>query len=80
MLLARSIRGYGKTILLDHGQDVITMYSHMDSLVVNPGETVKGGQVIGAVGDTGLTDQTILHFEVRVGTNAKEENPLRWLK
>lgn len=80
VLLARSIRGYGKTILIDHGQDVVTMYAHLDTIRVNPGDLVKGGQNIGAVGDTGLTESPILHFEVRVGTNAQEDNPLKWLK
>jgi len=80
ILLARSIRGYGKTILIDHGQDVVTMYAHLESIGVNPGDMVKGGQTIGAVGDTGLTESPILHFEVRVGSNAQEDNPLKWLK
>jgi len=80
VLLARSIRGYGKTILIDHGQDVVTMYAHLDSIGVNPGDMVKGGQTIGAVGDSGLTDIPVLHFEVRVGSNAREDNPMKWLQ
>ena len=80
VLLARSIRGYGKTILIDHGQDVVTMYAYLDSIQVNPGDMVKGGQTIGLVGETGLTNVPAVHFEVRVGTNAQEDNPLKWLK
>ena len=80
VLLARSIRGYGKTILIDHGQDVVTMYAYLDSIKVNPGDMVKGGQTIGLVGETGLTNVPAVHFEVRVGTNAQEDNPLKWLK
>ena len=80
VLLARSIRGYGKTILIDHGQDVVTMYAFLDSIKVNPGDMVKGGQMIGLVGETGLTNVPAVHFEVRVGANAQEDNPLKWLK
>jgi len=80
VLLARSIRGYGKTILIDHGQDVVTMYAYLDSIKVNPGDMVKGGQMIGLVGETGLTNVPAVHFEVRVGTNAQEDNPIKWLK
>jgi murein DD-endopeptidase MepM/ murein hydrolase activator NlpD len=80
VLLARSIRGYGKTILIDHGQDVVTMYAYLDSIKVNPGDMVKGGQMIGLVGETGLTNVPAVHFEVRVGANAQEDNPLKWLK
>ncbi|HAX98587.1 MAG TPA: hypothetical protein DCY12_06800 [Candidatus Atribacteria bacterium] len=80
VLLARSIRGYGKTILIDHGQDVVTMYAYLDSIQVNPGDMVKGGQTIGLAGETGLTNVPAVHFEVRVGTNAQEDNPIKWLK
>ncbi len=80
VLLARSIRGYGKTILIDHGQDVVTMYAYLDSIQVNPGDMVRGGQTIGLAGETGLTNVPAVHFEVRVGTNAQEDNPIKWLK
>ena len=44
------------------------------------GQRVKGGEVIGAVGDTGLVERPLLHFEVRVGSSAREEDPLKWLR
>ncbi len=80
VILARSIRGYGRTILLEHGSDVITMYAHLDEIRCSPGEIVRGGQVIGTVGDSGLAERPMVHFEVRVGTDAREENPLIWLQ
>ncbi|HXL01937.1 MAG TPA: peptidoglycan DD-metalloendopeptidase family protein [Candidatus Atribacteria bacterium] len=79
VILAQTLRGYGKTILLDHG-DVITMYAHLSEIKVEGGQKVKGGEVIGTVGDTGLTERPLLHFEVRVGSSAREEDPLKWLK
>lgn len=80
VILAQSVRGYGKTIILDHGQDIVTVYAHLQELKVGSGQEVKEGQVIGLVGDTGLVDGPTLHFEVRVGKKAKEENPLQWLE
>lgn len=80
VILAQNVRGYGKTIILDHGQDIVTVYAHLQELKVGSGQEVKEGQVIGLVGDTGLVDGPTLHFEVRVGKKAKEENPLQWLE
>lgn len=79
VILAQTLRGYGKTILLDHG-DIITMYAHLSEIKVEGGQKVKGGEVIGAVGDTGLVERPLLHFEVRVGSSAREEDPLKWLR
>jgi len=79
VILAQTLRGYGKTILLDHG-DIITMYAHLSEIKVRGGQRVKGGEVIGAVGDTGLVERPLLHFEVRVGSSAREEDPLKWLR
>ncbi len=80
VLLAQDIRGYGKTIVLEHGQDVVTVYAHLQEMKVAAGQEVKGGEVIGLLGNTGLTDGPILHFEVRVGDTARAENPLQWLE
>ncbi len=80
VILARSIRGYGRTVLLEHGSDVITMYAHLDEIRCSPGEVVRGGQVVGTVGDSGLAERPMVHFEVRVGAEAREENPLTWLQ
>ncbi|MGQ9473608.1 MAG: murein hydrolase activator EnvC family protein, partial [Candidatus Caldatribacteriaceae bacterium] len=80
VILAQNVRGYGKTVILDHGQDIVTVYAHLAEFKVVGGQTVQEGQVIGLVGDSGLTDGPVLHFEVRTGKKAKEENPLYWLE
>lgn len=80
VILASTIRGYGKTIIIDHGNDVITVYAHLGEIRVKPGEEVRGGQTIALSGDSGLADRPMVHFEVRVGTSAREENPLLWLR
>jgi murein DD-endopeptidase MepM/ murein hydrolase activator NlpD len=72
------MRGYGQVIIIDHGRNYSTVYAHMSSTRVKDGAVVGAGATIGAVGDTGTTTGYHLHFEVRVGSSAK--NPLDYLK
>jgi murein DD-endopeptidase MepM/ murein hydrolase activator NlpD len=60
------MRGYGNAIVLDHGNDVTTLYGHLRSFRVKTGEIVSGGSVIGEVGETGNATTPHLHFELRV--------------
>ncbi len=80
VVLAHSVRGYGNTVIIDHQNSMITVYAHLQSIAVKAGNRVKKGDVLGKVGNSGLTEQPVLHFEIRVGNDAREENPLRWLK
>lgn len=56
--------GHGNFILLDHGNHFRTRYLHLQKSLVRPGETVKRGEVIGLVGNTGRSTGPHLHYEV----------------
>jgi murein DD-endopeptidase MepM/ murein hydrolase activator NlpD len=71
------IRGFGNLILIRHADGFMTAYAHLDGAVVQRGETVRRGQVIGRAGQTGNVDQPQLHFEVRQGTTPVD--PQRFL-
>lgn len=57
--------GYGMHVVIDHGFDYETLYAHLSELKVRVGQRVKRGDVIGLVGNTGLSAGPHLHYEVR---------------
>lgn len=60
--------GYGKTVIIQHGQKITTLYAHMNGYArgVRTGKRVKQGQIIGYVGSTGRSTGPHLHYEFRV--------------
>ncbi len=56
----------GKTVFVDHGQGLITMYCHLDSINVQPGSLLRRGQTLGNVGSTGRATGPHLHFGARL--------------
>jgi murein DD-endopeptidase MepM/ murein hydrolase activator NlpD len=71
-------KGYGNTVIIDHGNGVSTLYGHASKLSAKAGQPVKAGEYIGNVGSTGWSTGPHLHFEVR--KNGKPINPTPYLK
>ncbi|WP_181310759.1 M23 family metallopeptidase [Nocardioides campestrisoli] len=62
-----STRGYGRHVVIDHGNGESTTYAHLKNVFVAAGSSVDQGTLIGAVGKTGNTTGAHLHFEQKVG-------------
>jgi len=69
--------GYGRVVIVDHGNGYQTYYGHLSRVTVMPGQLVRQGDIVGEVGMTGRTTGPHLHYEVRVG--AAPVNPYRFL-
>jgi len=70
--------GYGCHIRINHGNGFETLYAHLSSIGVAPGQVVSQGQQIGIMGSTGRSTGTHLHFEVITG--GAQQNPLNYLQ
>ena len=68
---------YGNIIVIDHGLGVMSLYSHLNSMLAAKGDVVQKGQIIGHTGTTGLAFGDHLHFGILVG--GLEVTPLEWI-
>jgi murein DD-endopeptidase MepM/ murein hydrolase activator NlpD len=75
--LAEALFVRGNAVVLQHGLGVCSGYWHLSRIAVRPGQQVKGGELIGYVGSTGLSTGPHLHFEVRV--HGVPTDPAAWL-
>jgi len=71
-------RGYGKLVILDHGDEYFTIFGHLADIRVEVGDEVESRGVIGTVGDTGSLSGPRLYFEVRHGR--EPQDPRKWLR
>ena len=69
--------GYGNLVIISHGNGVQTYYGHCSKLYVTAGQTVSQGEVISAMGSTGISTGSHLHWEVRI--NGVAQNPRNYL-
>jgi murein DD-endopeptidase MepM/ murein hydrolase activator NlpD len=70
--------GYGRAIMISHGNGISTRYGHLAGFAVTAGQSVHRGDVIGFVGDSGRSTGPHLHYEVRI--NDIPVNPYKYLR
>jgi murein DD-endopeptidase MepM/ murein hydrolase activator NlpD len=86
VVYASYLQGYGNTVFVDHGNGLITQYSHLEQFKVNVGDSVSQGQNIALSGHSGLGSGPHLHFGVLTGTtngniySGDYDDPEKYLK
>jgi septal ring factor EnvC (AmiA/AmiB activator) len=78
VVLAQWMRGFGNLIIIDHGGQYLSLYANNESLFKRPGDTVKPGEVISSVGNTGSSEDSGLYFELR--HQGATFDPAGWVK
>ncbi len=76
IVLADDVGIYGKTVIIDHGFGLFTLYSHLSRSTVTPGQEVKKGETIGYTGTTGMAGGDHLHYGMLIHNTFV--NPLEW--
>ena len=77
VVFADWLKGYGLVVILDHHNGFFSFYAHASELNVTQGDDIASGAVLGHTGTSGLTDQSILYFELRKGIQPLD--PQKWL-
>lgn len=77
VVFADYFRGHGLLLIVDHGEGYLSLYAHNQSLFKGAGDTVKAGDPIARVGNSGGQEDTGLYFEIR--HNGKPTDPQGWL-
>ncbi len=78
VLYTGTLEGYGKIIIIGHGDDYHSLYGHLDNIRAEMGDWVKEGTVIGESGDTGSLLGATLYLEIR--HKGKPVEPTRWFQ
>lgn len=74
---ANRVRGFGRVVKIRHGDEIETMYAHLDKIKVNRGQKVARGDIIGEVGSSGRSTSSHLHYEV--SRSKKALDPLDYI-
>lgn len=74
VVFADWLRGSGLLVILDHGDGYLSLYGHNQSLLASAGDTIKAGQAIATVGNTGGQNQSALYFAIRKQGQATDPN------
>ena len=72
------MNGYGRTVLIDHGNGISTLYGHLSGFAVTPGQLIRRGDAVGYVGQSGRSTGPHLHYEVRIFNTPV--NPNKYLR
>jgi murein DD-endopeptidase MepM/ murein hydrolase activator NlpD len=81
VLEAGAANGFGLVVYIQHDNGDVTVYGHMDEILVEPGQIVRAGDVIALLGNRGQSTGPHLHFEVHVGgLDGEKVDPLPWLR
>ncbi|MFT5432632.1 MAG: murein DD-endopeptidase MepM/ murein hydrolase activator NlpD, partial [Myxococcota bacterium] len=78
VVFAGWLRGYGRTVIVDHTKGDYTLYAHLSKMTVKKGDMLKSRQAIGTLGRTGSLEGEHLYFELRI--DGKPVDPMRWLR
>jgi murein DD-endopeptidase MepM/ murein hydrolase activator NlpD len=71
-----TFRGYGNKVVINHGFGYKTIYGHLNGFNIKPGQIVHRGDIIGFVGNTGLSTAPHLHYEIEL--NGNKVNPVNY--
>jgi murein DD-endopeptidase MepM/ murein hydrolase activator NlpD len=77
ILKTEAHEGYGNLVIIDHGEGFQSLYAHLRSFNTEKGKTVKKGEIIGFVGNTGYSTAPHLHFEIRL--NDEKVDPEKYI-
>lgn len=78
VVFASWMRGYGLTVIVDHGQGLLSVYAHASVLLAEKGQRVLRGETLGYIGDTGSLRGPFLYFELRI--DGRTVDPAGWLR
>ena len=78
VVFSRWMRGFGNLVIIDHGNDYLSIYGNNQSVLKQEGDAVKGGDTIATAGNTGGNEESGLYFELRHLGRAFD--PAQWVK